>query len=270
VSDEQAVQGIFTAKGRPANVPIIIHALDVHQAQSFVKEMGQREKQWAREHWPGPLTLVLHRSTKTPDVVSAGGPSVAVRVPDHPVALALIEALGEAIAAPSANPYDRLPPVRAEHVMKGLNGRIHAVLDGGKCPGGLESTVVDARQSPAAVLRRGALSLDKLGHDLRDDTVRLPLSLEGWIRVGEEARFKDWFEVVRGKVGRMGWGAVAKGVEFCAMPSTAHEYAETMYDNLHELWDKGCSRVWVDVPPKDSSWDSVWDRLARLTSIPPP
>ncbi len=272
VSDEEAVRGIFVAKGRPARVPLIVHVRDVDQAQAFVEKMPEAALRWAEAHWPGPLTLVLSRTSRVPDAVTAGGSTVGVRVPAHPVAWALIEALGDAIAAPSANLYDRLPPVRAEHVMAGLRGRIHAVLDGGKCPGGLESTVVDARVSPAVVLRRGAVAVERLG-DVREAVAVPKMSEEGWIRVGDMGVFDDWREALAGaKVGRLARGVSddVQGVVVREMSETPKAYGEEMYDALHVLWDDGCARVWVDAPPKGPSWDSVWDRLARLTSIPRP
>jgi L-threonylcarbamoyladenylate synthase len=272
VSNEEAVRGIFVAKGRPARVPLIVHVGDVDQAKTFLEEMPEAALRWAEAYWPGPLTLVLGRSARVPDAVTAGGSTVGVRVPAHPVALALIEALGDAIAAPSANLYDRLPPVRAEHVMAGLQGRIDAVLDGGRCPGGLESTVVDARVSPAVVLRRGAVAVDRLGSDVREAVVAPKMSEQGWIRVGERGAFDGWKEMAGGKLGRVVWGAPCEGegVVVREMSAESKAYGEEMYDVLHVLWEQGCTRVWVDAPPKGPAWDSVWDRLARLTSIPRP
>src|SRR5204862_2820372 len=115
----------------------------------------QTAAQLAARFWPGPLTLVLPKRDIVPDVVTAGGPTVAVRMPAHPVALALIRAAGVPVAAPSANRSTALSPTRAEHVLRGLDGRIDLVLDGGHAPGGIESTVLDLTSTPPRLLRPG-------------------------------------------------------------------------------------------------------------------
>jgi L-threonylcarbamoyladenylate synthase len=268
VGNERAVRAIFEAKGRPAAVPLIVHVRGLEQARRYVTAMPEGVVGTVRDHWPGPLTVVLDRSGQVPDAVTAGGGTVGVRVPDHPVALALIEVAGEGIAAPSANLYERLPPVRAEHVMDGLAGRIDAVLDGGRCPGGLESTVVDVRETPVVVLRRGAVDAVRLGVPVREKVVAAPWREGGWIRVGDASDFGGWVGSLGGaKVGRLGQ---VGGVGVRGMPVDVRSYAREMYDVLHELWGEGCARVWVDAPPREAEWEPIWDRLARLSGLAPP
>jgi L-threonylcarbamoyladenylate synthase len=268
VGNERAVRAIFAAKGRPAAVPLIVHVCGIEQARRYVTTMPESAVGMMRGHWPGPLTVVLDRCGRVPDAVTAGGGTVGVRAPDHPVALALIEVLGEGIAAPSANLYERLPSVRAEHVMSGMAGRIDAVLDGGRCPGGLESTVVDARETPAVVLRRGAVDPVVLGVPVREEVAVASWKQGGWIRVGDASDFEGWVGSLGGaKVGRLGRGA---GVGVRGMPADARSYAREMYDALHELWGEGCARVWVDAPPREAEWEPIWDRLARLSGLSPP
>lgn len=270
--DEAAVRAIFSAKGRPSGVPLIVHVSGLEQAAEYVTGMPEVGRSLAREHWPGPLTLVTTRSSRVPDAVTAGGETVGVRAPRHPVALALIEVLGEGIAAPSANLYNRLPPVRAEHVMRGLGGRIDAVLDGGLCPGGLESTVVDIRSQPAVVLRRGAVEASRLGLATREQASPLPGRVQGaWLRVGDAAAFGEWVQAESGEVGRLCLGHGTASVRQRVLGEEPGRYAAEMYDALHALWEAGCSRVWVDAPPRDARWRPIWDRLARLaTSLPAP
>ncbi len=146
--DAAAVGRIFAAKGRPANNPVIVHIADLKQIEQVAAEWPDAAERLARRFWPGPLTLVVPRNADVPDATTAGGPTVAVRVPAHPVALALLRAVGAPVAAPSANRSAELSPTLAEHVLRGLDGRIDLVLDGGPTAGGIESTVLDMTTSP--------------------------------------------------------------------------------------------------------------------------
>src|SRR5262245_49228077 len=133
--DAAAVAKIFAAKGRPARNPLIVHVPDVASARALVEDWPETADRLAERFWPGPLTLVLRRRPLVPDAVTAGGPTVAIRVPAHPVALALLHACGFPLAAPSANRSSRLSPTRAEHVLGDLADRIDLVLDAGPTPG---------------------------------------------------------------------------------------------------------------------------------------
>lgn len=287
VGDVTAVGRIFVAKGRPGRVPLIVHVASLEQALEYVTGYSSQALAWAKAYWPGPLTLVAERSTRVADVVTGGGDLVGVRVPSHPVALALIEALGEGIAAPSANLYDQLPPVRAQHVLQGLEGRIDAVLDGGMCPGGLESTVINVAQSPARVLRTGAISAAQLGENVLLSTGGLAngvveASQDGWLRVGEAREFATWHRTVDAlRVGRLvlqgqvlqnqgGQGQAVQcdaDVVLVRMPNDARGYGARLYDVLHDLRDAGCQRVWVDALPHEGDWQGVWDRVHRLSHL---
>src|SRR5437660_12869477 len=141
--DPAAVARIFAAKGRPATNPVIVHVADAAGVPLVAAAWPDPAARLAARFWPGPLTLVLPRRPEVPDVVTAAGPTVAVRVPAHPVARALLRAAGVPVAAPSANRSSELSPTTAEHVLRGLGGRIDLILDAGPCPGGIESTVLD-------------------------------------------------------------------------------------------------------------------------------
>ncbi len=160
--DDRAVARIFEAKGRPSFNPLIVHVPDLAAARRFVTFTPMAER-LAAAFWPGPLTLVLpmRADAGLSPLVSAGLPTVAIRVPAHPVAQALLRAFGGPVAAPSANPSGRVSPTRADHVMAGLSGRIAAVVDGGACAVGLESTIVGFDPVPA-LLRPGGLPAEVL------------------------------------------------------------------------------------------------------------
>ncbi len=158
--DPVAVARIFAAKERPAFDPLIVHVADAADVAAHVlpeDAADPRVARLARRWWPGPLTLVLRRQPHIPGVVTAGLPTVGVRVPDHPVARALIAAAGVPVAAPSANAFGRISPTRAEHVVAGLGARVDLVLDGGPCRIGVESTVLLLAEGRAVLLRPGGL-----------------------------------------------------------------------------------------------------------------
>ncbi len=160
--DAEAVQGIFTAKGRPAYDPLIVHLAGVEALPDVVAEIPPLVETLATHFWPGPLTLVLPRASHIPLAVTAGGPTVAVRVPAHPVALALIRAAGFPIAAPSANRFGHLSPTQAAHVLDDLDGHIDVLLDGGPTPVGVESTVLSLVTPVPTILRPGGASREAL------------------------------------------------------------------------------------------------------------
>lgn len=155
-SDPIAVARTFAAKGRPGDNPLIVHLADAADLPRVAREIPAAARRLADAFWPGPLTLVLPRQPHVLDAVTAGLDTVAVRVPDHPVALALLREVGEPLSAPSANPFMRLSPTTAQDIDPDLAGRLALVLDGGPCRIGLESTVVDCTGEPR-VLRPGGV-----------------------------------------------------------------------------------------------------------------
>src|SRR5262249_3356268 len=160
--DGEGGERIFAAKGRPATNPLIVHAADEAAARALAPAWPEAAGRLVQRFWPGPLTLVVAKSDAVPDIVTAGGPTGALRVPAHPVALALLHEVGLPLAAPSANRSTRLSPTRAEHVLGGLEGRIDMLLDAGPTPGGIESTVLDVTTSPPRVLRPGLVTLGEI------------------------------------------------------------------------------------------------------------
>ncbi len=167
--DTEAVARVFAAKERPRWDPLIVH-VSSREMLGRVAIVSERAERLMGAFWPGPLTLLLERGAEVPDAVTAGRALVGVRMPAHPVALALIEAAGVPVAAPSANRFGRTSPTTAEHVLEDLDGRIDAVLDGGATAVGVESTVLDPNQTPMVIYRPGAVTaamLDTVGAPVR-------------------------------------------------------------------------------------------------------
>lgn len=160
--DDRAVAAIFDAKGRPASDPVIVHVADAAQVDVLAAEIPDAARPLMAAFWPGPLTLIVRKAAAVPSRVTAGGPTVAIRVPAHPVALALLRAAAVPIAAPSANRFSRPSPTTAADVAEDLGEALDLILDGGPTTHGVESTVVDVTSVPPRVLRPGAVTLEAL------------------------------------------------------------------------------------------------------------
>lgn len=181
-----AVERIFAAKGRPFSDPLIVHIAEKESLELLTVSISERARRLAEAFWPGPLTMILPRRPQVPGMVTAGLDTVAVRMPQHPVALALIRAAGSPVAAPSANRFMHVSPTRAQHALADLNGRVPLILDGGSSEVGVESTVLDLCSDVPRILRPGGVSLEALRGVLPD--VQPPLQRNSKHRDEEEAQ----------------------------------------------------------------------------------
>src|SRR6185503_15618034 len=157
-----AVAAIFEAKNRPQFDPLIVHVADLGQAEILVTSFPSKAIKLAEKFWPGPLTLVLPKSDMVPDIVTSSLKGVAIRVPNHPIALALIREAGRPIAAPSANPFGQVSPTTADHVRKSLGNKVELILDGGPCAVGVESTIISFMEKEPMLLRPGGVPLEDI------------------------------------------------------------------------------------------------------------
>jgi L-threonylcarbamoyladenylate synthase len=288
--DAVAVARIFAAKGRPATNPVIVHVAEPADVVQVADEWPAAAQGLAERFWPGPLTLVLARRVTVPAIVTAGGPTVAVRLPAHPVARALIRAAGVPVAAPSANRSMRLSATRAEHVLREMGGCIDLVLDGGPTPGGLESTVLDVTTTPPRLLRPGLVAPSEIeavvGPVARTVAAvrseQAPLPSPGMMerhyapRAPLECAAAGGRERVEAlanaglRVGWLTWATDARPVEtritMIRMPETPAEYSAQLYAALHDLDAAGVERIVVDLPPDEEPWLAVRDRLRRASA----
>jgi L-threonylcarbamoyladenylate synthase len=287
--DPAAVARIFAAKGRPATNPLIVHVTAAEEARVLTSAWPEAAARLAARFWPGPLTLVLPRGPRVPDLVTAGGPTVAVRVPAHPVALALLRAAALPVAAPSANRSTNLSPTRAEHVLRGLGGRIELILDAGPTAGGLESTVLDVTTDPPRLLRPGLVTPAEIeaeiGPILRPGEERAgqPLRSPGQQRrhyaprtplecVAEDGGQRV-AELLQGGL-RVGWVALGTaeerpGLVVRALPPEPAAYGAGLYAALHALDEAGVDRIVATLPPATEEWLAVHDRLRRASEPSP-
>ncbi len=286
--DEAAVARIFEAKGRPRTHPLIAHVLDEDDARRLAALWPHVAHRLATAFWPGPLTLVVARALDVPSAVAGGGDSIAVRAPSHAVARAVLRALGQPIAAPSANRFQGLSPTTAEHVVRELGHRVDLVLDAGPCEAGIESTVVDVRAARCRLLRPGALDLPTLraivpdveqgAEALHGDQIRPSPGMQARhyaprarvLIASDRARA----EVVAGDLAAQGQrvGLLVLGPTSCRlserleirqMSSDAAAYAHALFATLHALDEVGVDAVVVESVPGEDAWLGVADRIRR-------
>jgi len=263
--DAAAVQKIFELKGRPETSPLIVHVSSIEMAREIVTDWPQRAEELARMWWPGPLSLVLPKDSHVPAIVTAGLSTVGIRMPNHPLALALIEEAGVPIAAPSANRFMGLSPTTADHV-KAAFGEEVPILDGGPCEVGIESTVVAIDGDKLTLLRPGMISLDAIEHASaspgcahpspgmheRHYSPRTPLML-----VRGPSELPD-------RTGAYVWrAALGPSARSIRMPLDPAPYAAQLYRVLHQLDQENWPWIAVEFPPDAPDWTAIRDRLTR-------
>ncbi len=288
--DTAAVARIFAAKGRPAENPIIVHVADIAMAQTCVREWPDLAQKLADAFWPGPLTLVLPKSERIPPMVTAGGDTVGIRCPKHPVFQAILQQCGFPLAAPSANLSGQISPTTAEHVRQSLGDRIPLIVDGGPAEIGIESTVLDLSVRPPVILRPGMIheeSLSAVTGSLRQKPTRAHGVLRSpgmllthyapkakvWILPGA-----DWAEL-RDKAARerwlpdqvhvLSWSGLSAGMEgcrSCRMPSNPVAYAKALYSEFHRCDAEKARWIVVESVPNTTEWQGIADRLKRAAA----
>jgi L-threonylcarbamoyladenylate synthase len=294
--DAAAVGRIFAAKERPTWDPVIVHVADEKMLDGLVKEVPEAARKLMKAYWPGPLTLLLRRTAAVPDVVTAGRPLVAVRMPAHPVALELIRRAGVPVAAPSANLFGHTSPTTAEHVLADLDGRIDAVLDAGPTEHGVESTVLDPNTSPMMIYRPGAVTRAQIletagavevyhesaalqtkphealvspGLGLRHYAPRARLVLVE----GELAELAARLESALNDLSKEQVGVMLPGEVDAPEGVTAvfrwgrwaapEEMARDLYTGLRALDSVGCTVILCPLPPADGIGAAIRDRLLK-------
>jgi L-threonylcarbamoyladenylate synthase len=264
--DPAAVQKIFEMKGRPETSPLIVHVASVEMARELVAEWPPLAEELARQWWPGPLTMVLPKNSRVPASVTAGLPTVGLRMPNHPLALELIAAAGVPVAAPSANRFTGLSPTTADHVKVAFGDAV-PVLDGGPCAVGIESTVVAIEGDKLTLLRPGMISLGEM-EQVAAHAAGVAHPAPGMHEKHYSPRTR--LLLVRGPaelpdrtgayVWRVALGPAARSVR---MPLDAGPYASQLYRVLHQLDAENWPWIAVETPPDAPDWTAIRDRLQR-------
>jgi L-threonylcarbamoyladenylate synthase len=283
--DEIAVRRIFAAKGRPAQNPLIVHVAEIADVARIAATWPEAAQRLAERFWPGPLTLVLPKRPEVPDVVTAGGPTIGVRIPAHPVARRLLQVAGVPLAAPSANRSGGLSPTTAEHVRRSLGDRVDLILDAGPTPVGLESTVLSLAESPPRLLRPGHITpaqIEAIIGPIQRGAVSTAGALPSPGLFARHYSPRTPTEVVEGSGAervlvlteagqRVGWLArmarpTSERVVLHVMPDDPTEYGTRLYAALHDLDELGLDRIIVDLPPGTDEWLAIRDRLLRAAT----
>ncbi|WNG24608.1 threonylcarbamoyl-AMP synthase [Cystobacter fuscus] len=282
--DELAVRRVFAIKGRPATHPLIVHVAEAQALSSWARHVPEDAWRLAEAFWPGPLTLVLPRSPRATDAVTGGQDTVALRVPHHPLARAVLEALGGGVAAPSANRFGRVSPTTAEHVRADLGADVDLVLDGGPCTVGVESTIVDLSQGEPAVLRPGGLAVEEVSRVLGrpvpvrvSSTVRVSGSLashyapRAGVVLAEPSEVVARVESLRSRGQRVGvlgppGLALPPGIPRHDVPDEPSAAARVLYSRLREADEQGHDVLVACLPRAEGLGLAVRDRLSRAAA----
>jgi len=281
-SNTAAVRGIFAAKGRPPTNPLIAHVADEAMAQRYAAKWPDAAQSLARLFWPGPLTLVVQKSPSIVDEATARRPTVGLRAPDHPLAQELLREFDGAICAPSANRSMRISPTTAQHVRDDLGDRVDLILDGGPCRVGIESTVLDVSGSAPIILRLGAITREQIEQVIGPvnvfqgsvETVKAAVSpgLQEIHYAPKTPAFRYEGESFEGKppIGRIAaivlTDAQLDGAHWHRqMSQSSDEYARQLYSALREADQSSADAILIQMPPAESQWAAIRDRLTRAT-----
>lgn len=264
--NEQAVRRIFAAKGRPADHPLIVHVADAARVGQFAQDLPESAAILAEACWPGPLTLLLPRRPDVLDVVTGGRPTVGVRVPAHPLTGELLARFGGGLAAPSANLFGRVSPTTAAHVVHDLGELVDYVLDGGACPVGVESTIVDCTATPPQLLRPGGIPAEQidalLGGSLGEvsGAARAPGMLP--------AHYAPRARVILASSTAEATALAAAAGDVLVIDRTADlvDYARELYSDLRHADELGVATVIAVLPPPAGLGHAIRDRLAKAAA----
>jgi L-threonylcarbamoyladenylate synthase len=284
-SNDAAVAKIFAAKGRPTDHPLIVHVATRAQVNDYAAEVPAFAQKLIDTFWPGPLTLILPRRKGVAQAAAGGQDSIGLRCPSHPVAQALLKAAATGVAAPSANRFGRVSPTTAQHVLQEFGDAL-LVLDGGPCPVGIESTIVDCTRGAPALLRPGSITREQveaacgqsLAETLEKAAPRASGTLESHYAPRAKVRLMD-AEELHQRLSALGVSAnnlglwsrnrpqdVGAGVLWRAQPAQADAAAQQLFAVLRELDACGVQQIWVELPPEAPEWEGVRDRLRRAAA----
>jgi L-threonylcarbamoyladenylate synthase len=279
-----ALRQIFAAKGRPVDHPLIVHIGHIQQLATWAREVPAAAQRLAEAFWPGPLTMILKKQPSVSDLVTGQQDTVGLRMPNHPVALAVLRAFGGGVAAPSANRFGRISPTTAAAVREELGEAVALVLEGGQCDVGVESTIVDVSGEQPVVLRPGMISVAELEAVLgtpvwmrQQDSPRVSGSLESHYApvtrtvLVERERLVGFLQNLSSAdlpvvvLGYSSLSVAVPGVTWVKMSAEPRQYAHDLYWQLREMDKRQFSQIVIEAVPSGVAWDAVRDRLGRAS-----
>lgn len=277
-SQPDAVSAIFAAKGRPADHPLIVHLHSTKAMTDWACDIPDSAWQLARAFWPGPLTLLLKKANHVSNIITGGLDSIGLRMPAHPALLSLLRQHELAVAAPSANRYKKLSPTSCEQVLASLQGRIAAVLDGGFCQHGVESTIVDLTGDTPTIVRAGPVKASQLAAILQREVAQ-PAQHQVKVAGNVEAHYQPEAPLIcldskqlaesignaTADIAVLHYSPLPQACKVQSMPmaQNAADYASALYRSLYLADKAGVSQIWCELPPQSEDWLAVHDRLRR-------
>jgi len=276
----EALKKIFKAKGRPVNNPLILHFNDLESIAPFVVHLSAEIRLLAHHFWPGPLTLLLPKSNKVPEMVTAGSDRVAVRIPNHPITLELLKKLDYPLAAPSANPSGYISPTEPKHVEKQLGNKIKLILDGGPCDSGIESTILGWENGTPIIYRKGVITPEQIGKVLgknpqikgKSNVLEAPGMLSSHYAPNTQTMVTDKVkEMVNSnpnqKIGvimiKESTGLHLEKEIILSGTASLHEMAQKLYAAMHQLDTMGLDLIIIEKAPDIGIGKAINDRLQR-------
>jgi L-threonylcarbamoyladenylate synthase len=288
---DAALERLYKVKGRPRAHPVIVHIENADQLERWCAEVPDAARRLAQAFWPGAVALVLRRASTVLDAVTGGADTVALRVPSHPVAQALLRAFatlvphGEpvGIAAPSANRYGKVSPTTAQHVAADLHADVDLILDGGPSELGIESAIVDLSGERPAILRPGRISAADIERALQEPLVapdatspKAPGSHAVHYAPRAKVQLVNRRQIIEALSGNRGRRIAVLAIEVsvprlaaaltAVVPAVAAQYAKSLYANLRTLDAAGADVILVEMPPETPAWAGVLDRLRRAAA----
>lgn len=281
-TNERAIAKVFSAKARPADHPLIVHVASPLEVPVWASRCPEGAWKLIDRFWPGPLTLILPKQPTVSPMITAGQSTVGIRCPDHPIALALLAGFEGALVAPSANRFGRISPTSAADVAAELGDRVDAILDGGPCPIGIESTVLDYSSAPPILLRPGHIGVEDIeavcGEALgypNGQPQKAPGTLPAHYAPATALLWLDFDSIcIELSHHQPGFRLAAmirspvdpshsSDVTIAAMPTDPVNYAKTFYRTLRRLDAGGFARILIEKTPTDATWAAINDRIAR-------
>lgn len=276
-----AVKKIFKAKNRPADHPLITHISGPEMIEQWATNVPDWVSSLCDEFWPGPLTLIMEKQAWVSDVITGGNSTIGLRMPNQPALLNILDQRKLAIAAPSANPYQRLSPTTAEQVIAGLDGKIAAVLDGGPCAVGTESTILSVVGGQAKLLRAGSITVSQL-QPYVPVSIDVPIQHQEAVSGNKDIHYRPGTPVYLKSIAellRTDWNDTRIGLISCSAEAAStqteftrhigddsHNYRHRLYATLFELDQLGLDAIWVERVPDAEEWTDVRDRLQKAAN----
>lgn len=276
-TDSAAIQKIFSAKNRPSDHPLIVHIDALDKISDWFEAVPPRAQQLMERFWPGPLTIVLPKRNTVNDLITGGAPTVALRMPQHPIMREIIRQLGHAIVAPSANAHQKISPTHPTHVLKTLNGKIAAIIDDGICAVGIESTIIDLSKPVPTILRPGPITAAMIATVL-GVTVICPVTHDEKVSGNMQHHYqpeKPLFllpieaianlAVTEKNIAIIHYSMIKQydHITYYQMSAIKAEYAKNLYRVLHAVDNTSATKILLEIPPLQSEWSDIHDRLRK-------